>query len=127
VSDIDITQEINFHKKHGRLATIAAVQPPGRYGALEMAGNKVSGFVEKPRGDGGRINGGFFVLSPKVIELIEGDQQSWELAPLEQLASSGELMAYEHDGFWQPMDTLREKNMLQEQWDSGDAPWKAWD
>ncbi len=127
LSDIDITQEINFHKKHGRLATIAAVQPPGRYGALEMAGNKVSGFVEKPRGDGGRINGGFFVLSPKVIELIEGDKQSWELSPLEQLASSGELMAYEHDGFWQPMDTLREKNMLQEQWDSGDAPWKAWD
>ncbi len=127
VSDIDITQEINFHKKHGRLATIAAVQPPGRYGALEMAGNKVSGFVEKPRGDGGRINGGFFVLSPKVIELIEGDEQSWELAPLEQLASSGELMAYEHDGFWQPMDTLREKNLLQEQWDSGYAPWKAWE
>lgn len=127
VSDIDITEEINFHKKHGRLATIAAVQPPGRYGALEMAGNKVSGFVEKPRGDGGRINGGFFVLSPKVIELIEGDEQSWELAPLVQLASSGELMAYEHDGFWQPMDTLREKNLLQEQWDSGDAPWKAWE
>ena len=92
-----------------------------------MAGNKVSGFVEKPRGDGGRINGGFFVLSPKVIELIEGDEQSWELAPLEQLASSGELMAYEHDGFWQPMDTLREKNLLQEQWDSGYAPWKAWE
>ena len=127
VSDIDITQEINFHKKHGRLATIAAVHPPGRYGALEIAGNNVSGFVENPRGDGGRINGGFFVLSPKVIELIEGDEQSWELAPLEQLASSGELMAYEHDGFWQPMDTLREKNLLQEQWDSGYAPWKAWE
>ena len=126
VSDIDITKEIDFHKSHGRLATIAAVQPPGRYGALELSNNCVSGFVEKPRGEGGRINGGFFVLSPKVFELIEGDQTSWELAPLERLASAGDLMAYEHDGFWQPMDTLREKNLLQEQWDSGDAPWKVW-
>jgi glucose-1-phosphate cytidylyltransferase len=127
VSDINITKEIDFHKSHGRLATIAAVQPPGRYGALELSNNSVSGFVEKPRGEGGRINGGFFVLSPKVFELIEGDQTSWELAPLERLAAAGDLMAYEHDGFWQPMDTLREKNLLQEHWDSGDAPWKAWD
>jgi glucose-1-phosphate cytidylyltransferase len=127
VSDINIAKEIDFHKSHGRLATIAAVQPPGRYGALELSNNSVSGFVEKPRGEGGRINGGFFVLSPKVFELIEGDQTSWELAPLERLAAAGDLMAYEHDGFWQPMDTLREKNLLQEHWDSGDAPWKAWD
>jgi len=127
VSDIDITDEIKFHKSHGRLATIAAVQPPGRYGALALDNKRVSGFVEKPRGEGGRINGGFFVLSPRVFDQIDGDHVSWELAPLERLAAAGELMAYEHDGFWQPMDTLREKNLLQEHWDSGEAPWKVWE
>ena len=126
VADIDITAEIAFHRRHGRLATVAAVQPPGRYGALQMEGDAVRGFVEKPRGDGGRINGGFFVLSPHVLDYIDGDQTSWEAAPLERLASEGQLMAYEHDGFWQPMDTLREKNLLEELWQSGHAPWKVW-
>lgn len=127
LSDIDITEEVSFHLQHGRLATVAAVQPPGRYGALDIADRAVTGFTEKPRGDGGRINGGFFVLSPKVIDYIDGDATSWELEPLEALASSGELLAYEHDGFWQPMDTLREKNILQDLWDSDKAPWKVWD
>ena len=126
LSDINIESEIAFHRQHGRLATVAAVQPPGRYGALNIEGEVVRGFSEKPRGDGGRINGGFFVLSPKVLELIEGDETSWELEPLEQLAKDGELCAYTHDGFWQPMDTLREKNILQDLWASGSAPWKVW-
>lgn len=126
VADIDISAEIAFHKQHGKLATVCAVQPPGRYGALELAGQAVKGFVEKPRGDGGLINGGFFVLSPKVLDLIEGDRSSWEAAPLEILAGRGELMAFEHDGFWQPMDTLREKNHLEELWARGNAPWKKW-
>ncbi len=126
VSDVDISAEIAFHKQHGKLATVVAVQPPGRYGALERSGNQVTGFIEKPRGDGGLINGGFFVLSPKVLVLIAGDQTSWESAPLTQLAAKGELMAFEHTGFWQPMDTLREKNLLEELWDSGKAPWKIW-
>lgn len=126
VADVDISAEIAFHKQHGKLATVCAVQPPGRYGALELAGEAVKGFVEKPRGDGGLINGGFFVLSPKVLDLIEGDKSSWEATPLEILAGRGELMAFEHDGFWQPMDTLREKNHLEELWVSGKAPWKQW-
>lgn len=126
VSDVDISALLAFHNQHGKLATVTAVQPPGRYGALQMDGNSVSGFAEKPRGDGGLINGGFFVLSPKCIELIEGDKTSWESGPLNSLASQGELMAYEHHGFWQPMDTLREKNLLEELWDSGKAPWKSW-
>ena len=126
VADIDITAEIIFHKQHGKWATVVAVQPPGRYGALHMKGSQVSGFTEKPRGDGGLINGGFFVLSPKCIDLIEDDQTSWEAAPLNQLAKMNEMMAYEHQGFWQPMDTLRDKVHLEELWETGKAPWKAW-
>jgi glucose-1-phosphate cytidylyltransferase len=126
VSDLDISAEITFHKQHGKLATVTAVQPPGRYGALQLDGQSVSGFSEKPRGDGGFINGGFFVLSPKCIDLIEGDYSSWEGEPLMRLAAEGQLSAYEHKGFWQPMDTLREKNMLEDLWASGKAPWKVW-
>jgi glucose-1-phosphate cytidylyltransferase len=126
VSDVDISSEIAFHKQHGKLATITAVQPPGRYGALQMNGAKVAGFTEKPRGDGGLINGGFFVLSPGCIDLIEGDQTSWEGDALTRLASAGQLMAFEHNGFWQPMDTLRDKTQLEDLWISGKAPWKVW-
>ncbi|MDP2851913.1 MAG: glucose-1-phosphate cytidylyltransferase [Gallionella sp.] len=126
VSDVDIAKSLAFHKQHGKLATITAVQPPGRYGAIERTNNQVTGFTEKPRGDGGLINGGFFVLSPKVLDLIEGDHTSWESEPLGQLAAQGEMMAFEHQGFWQPMDTLRDKNLLEELWNSGKAPWKIW-
>ena len=126
VADVDIGRQIAFHRGHGKLATITAVQPPGRYGALTLEGESVTGFTEKPRGDGGLINGGFFVLSPKCLELIEGDSTSWEGAPLTSLAHQGQLMAFEHHGFWQPMDTLREKTMLEELWISGKAPWKVW-
>lgn len=126
VADIDITQEIAFHRGHGKWATVAAVQPPGRYGALQMDGEQVAGFSEKPRGDGGFINGGFFVLSPKCLDFIETDHTSWESEPLVRLAESGQLMAFAHQGFWQPMDTLREKNLLESLWDSGKAPWKVW-
>lgn len=127
VSDVDITKEIAFHKQHKRLATVTAVQPPGRYGALQLKGSSVEGFSEKPRGDGGLINGGFFVLSPKCIDLINDDQSSWEGEPLVQLANDGQLMAFEHNGFWQPMDTLREKNLLEDLWAAGKAPWKIWE
>jgi glucose-1-phosphate cytidylyltransferase len=126
VADINITQEIAFHLQHGKLATIAAVQPPGRYGALQTTDARVTKFIEKPAGDGGLINGGFFVLSPKCLELIEGDDSSWEGVPLRELANQGELMAFEHRGFWQPMDTLRDKNQLEELWASGQAPWRIW-
>jgi glucose-1-phosphate cytidylyltransferase len=126
LSNVDISKLVDFHHSHGKLATVTAVQPPGRYGALQLSGAKVSGFTEKPRGDGGLINGGFFVLSPKVLGLIEGDQTSWEGAPLAGLASFGELMAYEHLDFWQPMDTLRDKTHLEELWQSGRAPWRCW-
>ena len=126
VSDVDISAAIKFHQTHGKSATVTAVQPPGRYGALEQSGEQVTGFVEKPRGDGGLINGGFFVLSPKCLDLIEGDQTSWEGAPLTQLAKTNEMMAFEHRGFWQPMDTLRDKNLLEDLWNSGKAPWKIW-
>ena len=127
LSDIDITQTIKFRQQHGNLATVTAVQPPGRYGAIEANTNsQITGFVEKPRGDGGLINGGFFVLSPQVLKLIDSDQTSWESEPLTKLAAMGEIMAFEHQGFWQPMDTLREKNLLEELWDSGKAPWKKW-
>lgn len=126
VSDVDITAQIAFHRAHGKLATITAVQPPGRYGALSISDGLVSGFTEKPRGDGGLINGGFFILSPRCIDLIQGDATSWEAAPLTQLAESGQLAAFSHEGFWQPMDTLREKNLLEQLWDSGNAPWKIW-
>jgi glucose-1-phosphate cytidylyltransferase len=126
LANIDITQEIAFHRNHGKWATIAAVQPPGRYGALELDGTRVTGFMEKPRGDGGLINGGFFVLSPRCLDLIEGDFSSWEGEPLNRLAETGQLIAFEHKGFWQPMDTLREKNLLEELWSSGRAPWRVW-
>jgi len=126
LSDVNITELIKFHRAHGKLSTVTAVHPPGRYGALERRGNQVTGFVEKPRGDGGLINGGFFVLSPKCIDLIQGDSTPWESDPMTTLAARGEIMAYEHDGFWQPMDTLREKNMLEDLWASGKAPWKIW-
>jgi glucose-1-phosphate cytidylyltransferase len=127
VADVDISAEIAFHQKHGKLATVVAVRPPGRYGALDLSGNQVTGFIEKPRGDGGLINGGFFILSPSVLGLIADDQTSWECEPLAQLTAKGELMAFEHTGFWQPMDTLREKNLLQELWVNGKAPWKIWE
>lgn len=126
VSDIDITAEITFHNRHGKLATVTAVQPPGRYGALQIAGSEVIGFTEKPRGDGGLINGGFFVLSPRCIDRISDDQSSWEGEPLADLAREGQLMAFEHSGFWHPMDTLRDKNYLEELWCTGKAPWKVW-
>ena len=126
VSDVDIGRLIAFHNRHNKLATVTAVQPPGRYGALDMAGSTVRGFFEKPQGDGGWINGGFFVLSPKVIDYIAGDDTSWEIEPMMRLATEGNLCAYEHAGFWQPMDTLREKNYLEELWASGHAPWKVW-
>ncbi len=126
VADLDIAASIAFHKQHGKLATVTAVLPPGRYGALERDGNQVAGFIEKPRGDGGWINGGYFVLSPKVLDFIENDSISWEAAPLAELARRQELMAFEHSGFWQPMDTLREKNLLEDLWQSGKAPWRVW-
>jgi glucose-1-phosphate cytidylyltransferase len=126
VCDADLQAELAFHRRHGKLATVLAVRPPGRYGALEMRGSQVHGFAEKPRGDGGRINGGFFVLSPRCLDLIAGDQTSWEGEPLTQLANSGQLEAFEHDGFWQAMDTLRDKNQLEDLWQSRKAPWKKW-
>jgi glucose-1-phosphate cytidylyltransferase len=127
VSDIDVTASIAFHNKHGKLATISAVSPPGRFGALDIHEDKsVTSFIEKPKGDGGLINGGFFVLSPKVIDSISECDAIWEKEPLESLANSNELVAYEHHGFWQPMDTLRDKNYLEELWNSGHAPWKIW-
>lgn len=126
VSDLDITAQIAFHRQHGKWATVTAVQPPGRYGALKIEGTRVKGFMEKPRGDGGLINGGFFVLSPRCLDLVDGDSSSWESRPLAELAQRSQLMAFEHRGFWQPMDTLRDKHLLEELWDSGKAPWKVW-
>lgn len=126
VSDLDVSALIAFHRAHGRVATVTAIQPPGRYGALNLDGDAVLGFQEKPAGDGAWINGGFFVLEPAVFDRIEGDQTSWEATPLQQLAADGELMAYHHRGFWQAMDTLRDKNALEELWISGRAPWKCW-
>lgn len=127
LGNVNITQLIQFHKAQGRLATVTATEPPGRFGALEIAPDHgVKGFREKPKGDGGRINGGFFVVSPKAIDLIHGDETLWEKEPLESLATSGQLSAFLHDGFWQPMDTLRDKNHLEELWSAGKAPWKVW-
>jgi len=126
VADVNITRLVEFHREHGKAATVTAVQPPGRYGALVMEGATVCGFVEKPRGDGGWINGGFFVLSPTCLDHISGDQSTWEAEPLTQLAAEGQLMAFEHAGFWQPMDTLRDKVHLEQLWASGAAPWKRW-
>jgi len=126
VGSIDITELIAFHRKHGKLATMTATQPPGRFGALQLDEHAVTSFLEKPTGDGGWINGGFFVLSAKTLELIEGDETIWERKPLETLAQTDQLQAFFHPGFWQPMDTLRDKNHLEDLWQSGKAPWKAW-
>lgn len=126
VSDIDITASIAFHRRHGKLATMAAVTPPGRFGALTMEGDSVTGFREKPRGDGGLINGGFFVLSRRVLDYVADDKTVWERAPLEKLAAEGQLQAFRHDGFWQPMDTVRERLVLESLWTGGKAPWKVW-
>lgn len=126
VADLDISASIAFHRHHGKEATVTAVRPPGRYGALRMHGSSVAGFTEKPDGDGGWINGGFFVLSPSCLDRIEGDATSWEVGPLNALAAADQLEAFEHGGFWQAMDTLRERTLLEQLWASGEAPWKVW-
>lgn len=126
VSDVDITKLISFHNSKKTLATVTAVQPPGRFGVLNCIGEKVTNFAEKPTDQGGYINGGFFVLNPKVIEYIKDDSSIWEKEPMEKLAEQGEMSSYFHNGFWQPMDTLRDKNHLEKLWISGDAPWKKW-
>jgi glucose-1-phosphate cytidylyltransferase len=126
VCNVDITSLIEFHNSHGKESTLTAVRPPGRYGALNITNNMVTNFQEKPEGDGSWINGGYFVLSPKVCDRIKNNATSWEAEPLEELAREGELAAYEHGDFWQPMDTLREKNFLEGLWSSGKAPWKIW-
>lgn len=126
VTNLDIGKEIAFHRDNGKLATVAAVQRPGRYGAIQIDGDDVVGFTEKPAGDGGLINGGYFVLSPKCLGFIEGDESSWEFDSLIKIAAAGELAAYEHLGFWQSMDTLQERNRLEALWASGEAPWKVW-
>ncbi len=126
VSDVNISELIAFHKEHGKDATLTAVYPPGRFGALDIIDNQIKQFTEKPKGDGALINGGFFVLSQKVLKRISGDDTVWEQEPLKGLAEDDNLMAYTHEGFWQPMDTLRDKMYLQELWDQGSAPWKVW-
>ncbi len=126
LSDVNIKDLINFHLKNKKLATVTGVQPPGRFGSLDIQDDRVIGFTEKPVGDGGWINGGFFVLSPKIEKYIEGDSTVWEKEPMENLAKDNELMVYKHEGFWQPMDTLRDKVSLQTQWDQNEAPWKKW-
>lgn len=126
LSDIDISDSILFHRSHGRAATLTATFAPGRFGALELDGERVNRFVEKPRGDGAMINGGFFVLSASVFKYIQGDQSVWEHSPLQRLAEDDELMAYRHNGFWHPMDTLRDKQYLERLWSEGRAPWKTW-
>jgi len=126
VSDIDITASIAFHRAHGKQATLTATFPPARFGALDMRDGRVNSFREKPKGDGAMINGGFFVLSPKVLVELKDDSTVWEQDPLVNLADRGELMAFEHGGFWQPMDTLRDKHLLEDLWASGRAPWKKW-
>lgn len=126
VADVDIRALLKFHHNHGRSATITAVQPPGRYGRLAIEGDAVREFVEKPKGDGDWINGGFFVLSPSVLKYIDSKQTSWEAETLKRIAADDELMAFKHPGFWQPMDTLRDKRILDQLWDDGVAPWKVW-
>lgn len=126
VADVDIRKLIDFHRKCGRYATVTAVQPPGRFGALEIEDDRVTTFMEKPMGDSNWINGGFFVLSPKVIPYIESEATIWEQEPLRKLAESNQLSVHKHFGFWQPMDTIREKGMLENLWSSGKAPWKLW-
>lgn len=127
VGDIDISATVAFHKRHGKAATLTATYPPGRFGALDIQAGRVLNFKEKPKGDGAMINGGFFVLSPQVLDYLADDNTVWEQEPLKNLAAEGELMAYEHHGFWQPMDTLHDKNMLENLWHNDKAPWKTWD
>jgi len=126
VSDVNVTELIAFHKAQNVSATLTATTPPGRFGALDLSGSKVNSFIEKPKGDGAMINGGYFVLSPKVIEYISDDSTTWEHEPLERLAQEGKLAAYRHHGFWQPMDTLRDKVYLEQLWQTGKAPWRVW-
>ncbi len=126
VSDLNISAAIDFHRQHGKAATLTATFPPGRFGALDIEDKQIKRFMEKPKGDGAMINGGFFVLSPRVLDYLEDDSTVWEQQPLQRLAADGELMAFEHHGFWQPMDTLRDKTHLEELWASGQAPWKSW-
>ncbi len=126
LSNVDVRRSIAFHHSQGTLATVTAVQPPGRFGSLDLDRNRITGFKEKPQGDGGWINGGFFVLSPRVIDFIDGDATIWEREPIERLARESQLSAFRHDGFWQPLDTLRDKIALEELWQSGRAPWKVW-
>ena len=126
LANIDITKLIAFHKNHGKAATLSAIYPPGRFGALNIIENQVTSFFEKPRGDGALINGGFFVLNSKTFDYIQGDNTIWEQEPLNKLASDGELMSFKHEDFWQPMDTLRDKHYLEELWKSEKAPWKLW-
>jgi glucose-1-phosphate cytidylyltransferase len=126
VGTIDITASLAYHRTHGKAATMTATYPPGRFGAINIQDGRVDSFTEKPRGDGSFVNGGFFVLSPKTLELITGDETVWEQGPLSALATAGQLMAYIHTGFWQPMDTLRDKVLLESLWESGNAPWKLW-
>jgi glucose-1-phosphate cytidylyltransferase len=127
VSDVNITSLVEFHRRHGKAVTLTATQPTGKFGALEMEENgQITEFMEKPRGDGRWVNGGFFVLSPRVANYVEGDHTGWEREPLEQLSHEGEVYAFKHTGFWQPMDTLHDKNLLEDLWSAGKAPWKVW-
>jgi len=126
LSNVDVGKLTEFHRSNGSLATVTAVQPPGRFGSLDLKQNKIVGFKEKPQGDGAWVNGGFFVLSPRVLDYIADDRTVWERGPIERLAQEGQLSAYNHEGFWQPMDTLRDKIHLEELWNSGNAPWKVW-
>ena len=127
VSDVDIAASIEFHRSHGKAATLTATLPPARFGIVDLKDGQVTQFQEKPQGDGGLINGGFFVLTPRVFDYLSDDTTVWEQDPLRRLAADGELMAYEHPGFWQPMDTLRDRQVLEESWDSGEPPWRVWD
>jgi glucose-1-phosphate cytidylyltransferase len=126
VADVNISKLLAFHRAQGCLATMTATQPPGRFGAVDLNSSRVRSFLEKPRGDGAWINGGFFVLSPRVIDYIADDTTVWEREPLERLAADGQLAAFQHDGFWHPMDTLRDKLFLEDAWNTGNAPWKVW-
>ena len=126
LSNVNVTRLVDFHRRNGTIATLTAAQPPGRFGALDVDGTLITSFEEKPRGDGSYINGGFFVLSPRAFDYIDGDDTVWERGPLERLARERQLSAFVHDGFWQPMDTLRDKNLLESLWQSGSAPWKVW-
>jgi glucose-1-phosphate cytidylyltransferase len=127
VSNVDISESVSFHRKHGKLCTVTAVQPSGRFGAISFTGDhQVQAFAEKPKGDGAWVNGGFFVCEPTVIDYIDGDEVTWEKEPMENIAAKGEMMAYKHHGFWKPMDTLRDKNDLEGEWNSGHAKWKTW-